>query len=105
MATNARSLVVGVFTDPIDAKRAVDELQSAGFAGDQIHFVEHGGRTAEGELPTDRPSPAITVDVAPPAPDIGSGRVSGSVGDVFGEAWRQLTRATRSEAHKLRDTL
>lgn len=51
MATNARSVVVGVFTDHYEAQRAIDTLQRAGFAADQIQFVERGDTTTEGNLP------------------------------------------------------
>ena len=51
MATSARPVVVGVFTDHYEAQRAIDTLQRAGFAADQIQFVERGGTTTEGNLP------------------------------------------------------
>lgn len=52
MTTNASSLVVGIFTDHYEAQRAIDALQSAGFAGDQIDFMEHDD-TTEGNISKD----------------------------------------------------
>jgi hypothetical protein len=53
MATNAGSPVVAVFTDHYDAQRAIDALQSAGFAGDQIDFMQRGFLTTQGNLSKD----------------------------------------------------
>jgi hypothetical protein len=53
MATNAGSFVVAVFTDHFEAQRAIDALQRAGFAGDQIDFMERGGATTEGDISKD----------------------------------------------------
>ena len=38
MTTNARSSVMGVFTDNAQTQQAMDELQSAGFRANQIRY-------------------------------------------------------------------
>src|SRR5579884_1699977 len=48
MATNAGSIIIGIFQDQAQAQQAIDELRTAGFGDDQIHFVGHG--TAAGGL-------------------------------------------------------
>ena len=53
MATNARSLVVGIFTDHYEAERAIDTLQRAGFAADHIHYMERGAATTEYNISKD----------------------------------------------------
>jgi hypothetical protein len=45
MATNVRTLVVAVFTDHNEAQRAIDALQHAGFAGDQVNFMQLSSAT------------------------------------------------------------
>src|SRR5436309_2643034 len=106
MATNARSLVIGVFTDHFEAQRAIDALQRAGFSGDQIKFVEQSGSGGtEGNIPANQPGPAGSVAAVPAALDTVSGRVVGSVGDVLGEAWAQLTGSAASGRKKLRNAL
>ncbi len=106
MATNARSLVIGVFTDPLEAQQAIDALQRAGFSGDQIQFVERSGSGGtEGDIPANQPGPGESVAEVPAAPDTISGRIVGSVGDVLGEAWAQLTASAASAGKKLRNAL
>ena len=44
MTTNARTMVVGIFTDDAQAQQAMDELQQAGFKNSQIRYsVRKGG--------------------------------------------------------------
>src|SRR5438067_11164447 len=48
MTTNAGSITIGIFQDQAQAQQAIDELRTAGFGDDQIHFAGHG--TAAGGL-------------------------------------------------------
>ncbi len=45
MTTNARSMVVGVFTDDAQAQQAIDDLQHAGFSNDQMRYSARKGGT------------------------------------------------------------
>ena len=49
MATAGRSTVVGLFEDRRQAERAIDELERAGFRGEQIGFVRHDEEKFEGD--------------------------------------------------------
>lgn len=106
MATNARSLVVGVFTDHYEAQRAIDVLQRAGFSGDQISFVERtaGGRT-EGDIPADQPGAGLPTASGTATPATVSGQSAGSVVNILGDAWAALTGSVKRGEHKLKDAL
>ena len=45
MTTQARSMVVGVFTNEAQAQQAMDDLQQAGFKSSQIKYSVHKGGT------------------------------------------------------------
>jgi hypothetical protein len=105
MATNARSLVVGVFTDHYEAQRAIDALQQAGFSGDQIGFVERAAFGAtEGNIPAGQPSTG-TASAPAVTPGTVSGQSAGSAGNVLGNAWAALTGSVVRGGHKLKDAL
>jgi Heat induced stress protein YflT domain len=105
MATNVDSIVIGVFTDHYEAQRGIDALQRAGFAGDQIHFVERGGTTTEGNIPADQPSQGVSKGSESAASGNAASRAAGSIGNVLSEVWAQLTGSVASSGNKLKDTL
>jgi uncharacterized protein (TIGR02271 family) len=45
MTTNARSMIVGVFTDDAQAQQAINDLQRAGFSNDQMRYSARKGGT------------------------------------------------------------
>lgn len=53
MQATAKTLLVGVFDDRMEAERAVDELEQAGFTHDSVAFVLRGGDVARGGTLTD----------------------------------------------------
>lgn len=67
--------------------------------------MERSGGTTEENIPADQPGPGVSIASAPATPDTVSGQVFGSVGDVLGEAWAQLTGAAASGGNKLKDAL
>jgi hypothetical protein len=53
METATKTLLVGVFDDRLEAERAVDELEQAGFAHDSVAFVLRGSDVTRGGTVTD----------------------------------------------------
>ena len=86
MATNERSVVVGVFTDHFDAQRTVDQLQQAGFGADQIGFVRRSGGITEGNIPAGEAKSELVI---PPVATVSPGGVPAAVG-AQGDALKHL---------------
>ena len=75
MTMTDRATVVGVFTDRTQAERAIQTLENAGFADEQIGFIRRDGGTVAGEPDTGTGS------------NIAAGAVSGGVlGGILGAA-------------------
>lgn len=53
MTTTTRTLLVGVFDDRMEAKRAVDELEHSGFSHHDVAFALRGDDAVEGGMLTD----------------------------------------------------
>jgi hypothetical protein len=53
MQTATKTLLVGVFDDRLEAGRAVDELEQAGFTHDSVAFVLRGSDVTRGGTVTD----------------------------------------------------
>src|SRR5207237_9380800 len=53
MANNQRTTLVAAFRDRYEAEKAVDELEQAGFNGDEVGFAIRGSDVASGGMITD----------------------------------------------------
>src|SRR3954466_13061242 len=53
MTGTTRTLIVGVFDDRMEAERAVDELEQAGFTKDDVGFALRGSDVVRGGMVTD----------------------------------------------------
>jgi len=53
MANNQRTTLVAAFPDRLEAERAVDELEQAGFSKDDVGFAIRGADVAAGGMITD----------------------------------------------------
>src|SRR5215207_993166 len=73
MRTSTRSTVVGVFSDRMDAERAIDSLRQQGFRDEQIGIAMRDQQHPEG-----------TVRKAPDGPDGGSTATGAVTGGVLG---------------------
>jgi hypothetical protein len=84
MAIPESSIVVGVFTEAGEADRAIDELENAGFRGDQIKLERH----EDGTEPVAQPGAIGTVGVLSPGlvdpitTSTDSARQSGLIGRI-----------------------